>query len=301
MPANRIQPRTWFVQLRLSARDGDGDTPSDADVPSCIKDILDLSNNSRTIRGLQHVSFAYSVRDPTPSDLAGTQVDSNMVDVVGFAHSNESILDTTMHSWIQDSRVMDQRWTPVSVTPGSNWMQTDIIKNFFADCEGGRRVSVDWLWSGDASKGGRPKRRHRGPDTGEISRPQPSTPAADILLTPLPLVLMPPPPPVIFSNQFSPVILNPVDRRTTLSLRLHCVRFICFKTHAHPYSSPRAYWQQFRVSTGTSTSGEHPPSPAAPGAGVVPPSMDTHPVSPPPPSAPYPRVARSTACRMVSN
>ena len=280
MPTNRIQPRTWFVELRLSARD----SPSDADVQSCIKDILDLSNNSRLIRGLQHVSFAYSFRDPTGPDLAGTQVRSIIVDVVGFAHSNESILDTTMHSWIQDSRVTDQHWTPVSVTPGRNWMQTDIVKNFFADCEGGRRVRMDWLWSGDAGKGGRPKRRHRGPDTGEISRPPPSTPAADIPMTRLlPVPMTPPSPPVIFSKYFSPLIL---------------MRFICFKTHAHPHSAPRAYWRQ--PVAGTSPSGEHLPSPAVQGAGVVPPSIDTHPVSPhppprcppPPPSAPFPRLAR---------
>ena len=119
MPANRIQPRTWFVELRLSAAVSARDTPfessSDADVRSCIKDILERSNYSRTIRGLQHVSFAYSVRDPTQLDLAGNQVQS-IVDVIGFAHCNESILDTTMHSWIQDWRVMDQRWTPVYVT-----------------------------------------------------------------------------------------------------------------------------------------------------------------------------------------
>jgi hypothetical protein len=134
MPTNRIQPRTWFVKLQLTPRD----SPSDANVGSCIKNILDLSNNFRLIRGLQHVSFSYSVRDPMQdTDLAGTQVHSNMMDVVGFAHSNESILD--MHSWIQDSHVMDQRWTPVYVTPGqsSNWMQTDIIKNFLDQLVGG--------------------------------------------------------------------------------------------------------------------------------------------------------------------
>jgi hypothetical protein len=206
MPTNRIQPRTWFVELQLTPRD----SPSDADVGSCIKNILDLSNNFRLIRGLQHVSFAYSVRDPMQdTDLAGTQVHSNMVDVVGFAHSNESILDTTMHSWIQDSRVMDQRWTPVYVTPGqsSNWMQTDIIKNFFADCDHGIRVRVDWLWTGDAfgsiSKGGRPKQRHRGPDAGETPLPPPATPAAAIPPTaslPVPIPLAPRPPPVIVSN-----------------------------------------------------------------------------------------------------
>ena len=190
MPANRIQPRTWFVELRLSARD----LPYDADVRSCIKDILDLSNNFRVIRGLQHVSFAYSFRDPTQPDLAGIEDRSMVVDVIGFAHSHESILDTTMHSWIHDSRVTDQRWTPVSVPPGSSWIQTDIIKNFFAECESGRRVRVDWLWTGDASgsisKGGRPKRRHQRPDT----------PAADIPLTPLPPVPLTSSLPVIFSN-----------------------------------------------------------------------------------------------------
>jgi hypothetical protein len=197
MPANRIQPRTWFVGLLLS------DTPSDAYVRSYIKEILDVSNKSRPIRALQHVSLAYSFRDPnerepTQPDLAGTQLQSIIVDVIGFAHCKESILDTTMHSWIQDGRVMHQRWTPVYVTPGagSNWMQTDIIKDFFAKCDDGRRVRVDWLWTGDASgsisKGGRPKRRQRGPDAGEISLPPPATPlAADIPLTTLPPVLIP--------------------------------------------------------------------------------------------------------------
>ena len=210
MPANRIQPRTWFVELRLSARD----LPYDADVRSCIKDILDLSNNFRVIRGLQHVSFAYSFRDPTRPDLAGIQDRSMVVDVIGFAHSHESILDTTMHSWIHDSRVTDQRWSPVSVPPGSSWIQTDIIKNFFSECESGRRVRVDWLWTGDASgsinKGGRPKRRHRGPDT----------PAADIPLTPLPPASLTPSLPVIFSIRFSPVISNPGNWRTILSLKI---------------------------------------------------------------------------------
>ena len=231
MPANRIQPRTWFVELRLSAAVSARDTPfessSDADVRSCIKDILERSNYSRTIRGLQHVSFAYSVRDPTQLDLAGNQVQS-IVDVIGFAHCNESILDTTMHSWIQDWRVMDQRWTPVYVTPGagSNWMQADVIKNFFADCDRGLRVRVDWLWAGDASgsisKGGRPKRPRRGHDTGETSLPPPAMPAADIPptpSTPVPIPLAPRPPPVIFSN--FRLIFNLGDRRIDITLSLH--------------------------------------------------------------------------------
>ena len=193
MPANRIQPRTWFVELLLLARD----SASDADVRSYIKDILDLSNNLRAIRSLQHVSFAYSFRDPIRPAMAGTHVQSMVVDVIGFAHSHESILDTTMHSWINDSRVTDQRWTPVSVPPGSSWIQTDIVKNFFAECESGRRVRVDWLWTGDASgsisKGGRPKRRDRGPDTPAAAIPQ--TPFPSVPLTPAPTPLQ-----VIFSN-----------------------------------------------------------------------------------------------------
>jgi hypothetical protein len=85
------------------------------------------------------------------------------------------------------------------------------------------------------------------------------------------------------------------------SLRL-CVCFICFKSHAHnaahpqTHSAPCAYWQ---LAAGSSTAGERPPSPAAPGAVVVPPSFDTHPVSPPPP--PLPRLFHvSHAARPVA-
>ena len=100
MPANRIQPRTWFVELQLSTSDADVQTGNVG-----IKEILELSNKSRPIRGLQHVSLAYLVGGHTLPDLAGTQLESIIVDVIGFAHCNESILDTTMHSWIQDWHV----------------------------------------------------------------------------------------------------------------------------------------------------------------------------------------------------
>ena len=162
-----------------------------------------MSNTCRRIRSLQRVSFAYTFEEPARPEMAVSQ--ATIVDVVGFEHSIENVRETTMQSWIQDPRVMGQRWTPVSVTPGSNWMQTDIIKNFLADCEGGRRVRVDWLWTGDASgsisKGGRPIRRHR--DTGETSIPPPATPAANIPPTaspPVPIPLTPQPPPVIVTE-----------------------------------------------------------------------------------------------------
>ena len=40
--------------------------------------------------------------------LAGSP--ANILDVVGFVHDGESILDTPMHSWIQDPLVIDQQW-----------------------------------------------------------------------------------------------------------------------------------------------------------------------------------------------
>ena len=148
MPPNRIQSRAWFVDFWLAARVNDSITPSDAEIRPSIKDIFDVSNTCRRIRSLQHVSFAYTFGEPARSDVDVIQ--AAIVDVVGFEHSNESIRETTIQSWIQDPRVMDQRWSPVSVTPGSNWMQQDIIKNFFAECEGGlSRPVVDWrrVWS----------------------------------------------------------------------------------------------------------------------------------------------------------
>ena len=180
MPSNRIQPRTWFVEFRLTF----SAPPSDADIRVCIIDIMDRSNEGcRRIRGLEQVSFAYTSRetamplDNMRPDPAGSP--AYIVDVVGFAHSNESILDTTMRLWIQDSRVIEQRWTPVSIKQGGNWMQQEIIKKFFDDCKCGRRVRVDWLWTGDVfgsiKKGGRPKRLHPGADTSE-----PPPPFADL-------------------------------------------------------------------------------------------------------------------------
>ena len=172
MPAHRIQPRTWFVEFRIVA----SVTPSNADIRDCIIDVMDRSNEGcRRIRGLQHVAFAHTCMDTTmPLDTMRPDPDSsqgNVVDVIGFVHSNESILDATMHSWIQDPRVSRQHWTPVSIKPGTggNWMQQDLIKNFFDDCKNARRVRVDWLWIGDVSgsikKGGRPKGQHPRTDT----------------------------------------------------------------------------------------------------------------------------------------
>lgn len=166
MPGNRIQPRTWFVELSLAAS-----VPvSDADIRMCIIDIIDRSNEGcRRIRGLEHVSFSYTSRE-TSMHLDNMRPDSNIVAVVGFVHSKEPILDTTMLEWIQDSRVFQQRWTPVSPGAGGNWMHQEIIKNFLNDCQCGRRVRVDWLWTGDFNRGGRPKKQHPGADS---SKPPP--------------------------------------------------------------------------------------------------------------------------------
>jgi hypothetical protein len=60
-----------------------------------------------------------------------------------------------MRLWIQDPCVIQQRWTPVPIKHGENWMQYEIIKNFSDDCQWGRRIRVDWLWT-DIKKGGRP-------------------------------------------------------------------------------------------------------------------------------------------------
>ena len=63
-------------------------------------------------------------RAPADSTLNLAGIPENIVDVVGFVHGGESIQDT-MHSWIQDPRVIDQQWTPVSVKQGTggNWWQ----------------------------------------------------------------------------------------------------------------------------------------------------------------------------------
>ena len=127
VPLNQIQHRTWFVELGLALSAAPAEfsecerppalQPSYAEIRIWIREIIDESNTERRrITSLQHVSFAYK-----PTRLADTSPDgpdlacqpANLVDVVGFAHCLESILDTIVHSWIRDPRVVDQRWTPV--------------------------------------------------------------------------------------------------------------------------------------------------------------------------------------------
>jgi hypothetical protein len=80
----------------------------------CINDVMDKSiQDGRRIRGLQHVSFAYKSTNPADIMTGSFSNLAHIVDVVGFAHGCESILDTTIYNWIQDSRVIDQNWTPV--------------------------------------------------------------------------------------------------------------------------------------------------------------------------------------------
>jgi len=182
MPRGRIQHRAWFVKFglavsRVAALDRSEQDRSENEQPTadllateiqrCLKDVVNESNQGgRQIRSLQQVSFAYKSGE-MPPDLADNSAlpgPANVVDVVGFVHGHESILDSTMHSWIQDPRVIAQTWTPVCVKQGTggNWRQQDIIRNFYSDCEHGRRVRVDCLWSGDPSApvatGGRKKR-----------------------------------------------------------------------------------------------------------------------------------------------
>jgi hypothetical protein len=150
---------------------------------------MDVLNTFRRIRSLQLVSFAYTFGENARPDMDVSQ--ARIVDVVRFDYSHASFRETTIQSWIQDPRVMDQCWTPVSVTPGSNWMQKDIKKNFSAECESDCRVRVNWLWTGDVSgaicTGGR--RRHPGPDTDPGMYPlPPATPVTDIPPLPSPLV-----------------------------------------------------------------------------------------------------------------
>ena len=114
MPPNRIQSRTWFVECWLAARVNDNITPSDAKIRSSIKDIFDVSNTCRRIRSLLHVSFAYTFGEPARSDVDVIQ--AAIVDVVGFEYSYESIRETTIQSWIQDPRAMDQRRTQLDAT-----------------------------------------------------------------------------------------------------------------------------------------------------------------------------------------
>ena len=114
IPPNRIQSRTWFVEFWLAARVNDSITHSNAEIRSSIKDIFDVSSTCRRIRSLQHVSFAYTFGEPARSDVDVIQ--AAIVDVVGFEHSYESIRETTIQSWIQDPRVMDQRRTQLDAT-----------------------------------------------------------------------------------------------------------------------------------------------------------------------------------------
>ena len=174
MPQGRIQPRTWFVKFGLAVSAGrpapalsaeidssehvsgqpTAVQPSDSEIRMCIKNVMDKSNQEgRRIRRLQHVSFAYKSADPADTMAGMASNPANIVDVVGFAHGGESILDTTIYSWIQDPRVIDQRWTSVQPGTGSNWWQQAVIRDFFSDCESGRRIMIrmDWLWSGDST------------------------------------------------------------------------------------------------------------------------------------------------------
>ena len=195
MPKGRTQPRAWFVKFWLlvpaapAVDRSDSDvgsehepsviSPSDAEIRMCLTEVFDGPiREGRRIRCLQHVSFAYKARDPTMSaDTTPGPAESQVriVDVIGFAHGGESILDTTMYSWIQDPRVIDQQWTPIHIKQGAggNWWQQEIIRGFFSDCECGRRVRVDYLWTGDliapVAKGGRKKRQRQAPDLGEAS------------------------------------------------------------------------------------------------------------------------------------
>jgi hypothetical protein len=148
MPPNRTQSQTWFVEFRLAMRVNDGITPSDAEIQYAIKEIMDMANTCRRIRSLQRVSFAYKFGDykfgePARPNMAVSQ--ATIVDIVGFEHYIENVRETTIQSWIQDPRVIGQRWTPVTVPPGAgrNWMQQDIIRNFFANCENGCRVRLN--------------------------------------------------------------------------------------------------------------------------------------------------------------
>ena len=99
----------------------------------CLKEVLDKKiREGRRIGCLQHVSFAYKTRDPTMSadTMSGPadnpeNIASVDVLVVRFAHSGESILDTTMYSLIQEPRIIDHKWTPIDIKQGtcSNWWQ----------------------------------------------------------------------------------------------------------------------------------------------------------------------------------
>jgi hypothetical protein len=223
MPHGRIQPRTWFVKFLLAvSSDSAVDRsacasgqqtlfpPSDSEIRMCINDVMDKSiQDGRRIRGLQHVSFAYKSTNPADIMTGSFSNLAHIVDVVGFAHGCESILDTTIYNWIQDSRVIDQNWTPVQPGTGCNWWQEAIFRDFFSDCELGRRIRVDWLWSGDSTalvqKRGRKKRQHPGEASGQSTQRRAlasidintmrTDPAHGLSARPSPPPPPPPPPP----------------------------------------------------------------------------------------------------------
>ena len=77
---------------------------------------------------LTNPQFLLVLADTTQAPACNpANVVAHIVHVVGFIHGTESILDTTMLSWIQDPRVIDQQWTPVSIVEsiqqgtGGNW------------------------------------------------------------------------------------------------------------------------------------------------------------------------------------
>ena len=128
MPQCIIQPRTWYVEFGL-------------DVSAAPAFAVDGFEGGRRIRSLQFVSFAYKSTDPadtTPDPACRT---ADIVDVVGFVHGTESILDTTIRSWIEDPRVMDQQWKPVSIQGALKEAPV---------ATGGRMIQL-WLSSGAAS------------------------------------------------------------------------------------------------------------------------------------------------------
>ena len=92
--------------------------PSDSEIRLCITDVMDKSNQGgRRIRSLQHISFAYKSTDPADTTPDPACNPAKVVNVVGFVHGTESILDTTMRSWIEDPRVIE------SLTSTSNGNQ----------------------------------------------------------------------------------------------------------------------------------------------------------------------------------
>ena len=69
----------------------------------------------------------------------------------------------TAESYIQDSRILDKYWKPVSfeLCKDGNWWEHEIIRGFVAAYPIGHWILVYWNWTGDKSapvkKAGRPK------------------------------------------------------------------------------------------------------------------------------------------------